>query len=59
MERLLGVRVTVAAFPNVIGFQLNTGLDGCDWLVAGLQVHAGEKAKATCARLIFNPLTEP
>lgn len=42
MQRLLGVGVPVAALPNVVGFQFNAGLDGCDWLVAGLQVNAGE-----------------
>lgn len=42
MQRLLGVSVPVAALPNVVGFQFNAGLDGCDWLVAGLQVNAGE-----------------
>lgn len=42
MQRLLGVGVPVAALPDVVGFQFNAGLDGCDWLVAGLQVNAGK-----------------
>lgn len=43
----------------MVGFQFNTGSDGGDWLITGLQVHAGEKGQAACARLIFNPLIEP
>lgn len=58
VQRLLRVRVPVTALPNMVGFQLNVSSNGCDWLIAGLQVHAREKSKATCARLIFNPLIE-
>lgn len=58
MQRLLRVGVTVAALSNVVGFQFNIGSDGRDWLITGLQVHAGEKGQATCARLVFNPLIE-
>ena len=58
VQGFLRVSVTVAALPNVVGFQFNTGSDGGDWLITGLQVHAGEKCQTTCARLIFNPLIE-
>lgn len=58
MQRLLGVGVPVAALPDVVGFQFNAGLDGCDWLVAGLQVNAGEQGQAARARLVFDPLVE-
>lgn len=58
VQRLLRVSVTVAALPNMVGFQFNAGSDGGDWLITGLQVHAGEKGQAACARLIFNPLIE-
>lgn len=58
VQRLLRVGITVAPLPNMVGFQLNIGSDGCDWLITGLQVHAGEKGQATCARLVFNPLIE-
>lgn len=58
VQRFLRVRVTITTFPNMVGFQFNTGLDGCDWLITCLQVHAGEKAKATCAGLIFNPFAK-
>lgn len=58
VQRLLRVGVTVAALPNMVGFQFNVGSDGRDWFIAGLQVHAGEKGQATCAGLVFNPLIE-
>lgn len=58
MQRLLRVGVTVTALSNMVGFQFNTGPDGRDWLITGLQVHAGEKGQTTSARLVFNPLIE-
>lgn len=58
MQRLLRIGIPVATLPNMVGFQFNVGLDGRDWLVAGLQVYAGEKSQASCARLVFNPFIE-
>lgn len=58
MQRLLRVGVSVAAFSDVVGLQLDVGLDGRDWLIAGLQVHAGKQGQAAGARLVFNPLIE-
>lgn len=56
VKGLLRVCVSVAALANVIGLQLNGGLDGGDWLLAGLQVHAGKEGQAPCARLVLDPL---
>lgn len=58
MQRLLRVGVTITALSNMVGFQFNTGPDGRDWLITGLQVHAGEEGQTTSARLVFNPLIE-
>ena len=59
MQGLLRVGVSVAALPDVVGLQLDVGLDGRDWLVARLQMHAGKQRQAARPRLVFNPLIEP
>lgn len=56
MQGFLRVCVSVTALADVVGLQLNAGLDGGDWLIAGLQTNAREQAKASCARLVLNPL---
>lgn len=56
VQGLLRIRVSVTALANVTGFQLNGGLDRGDWLLAGLQVHAGKQGQAASARLILDSL---
>lgn len=58
VQRLLGVGIAVTALPNVVGFQFDTGPDGGDCHITGLQVHAGEQSQATSARLILNSFVE-
>ncbi len=43
VQRFFGVRVAVTALADVISLQHDAGLNGGDWLLAGLQVHAGEQ----------------
>lgn len=56
VKGLLRICVSVTALANMTGLQLNGGLDRGDWLLAGLQVHAGKQGQASSARLILNPL---
>lgn len=54
MQGFLRVCVSVAALADVVGLQLDGGLNGGDWLLAGLQTNTREQGQTSCAGLVLN-----